>query len=112
MNKTKIILLLSQFSSLAIIVSIAIVSFTHFPDNHISFDPTQLVWLPVLSLVFCGFLFRSKLNPGIKKVHRLALLLALISIATIVIVDRCNILVEYNSWARRGMPGFGQCKGY
>ena len=75
---------------------------SYYPNNHWGFDARRGIIFCLINLAACV---------GILKRNRLTIALALCSLVLLVgllLVDHFNILVEYNRWITRGMPGFGQ----
>ena len=71
------------------------------PTNHVGVEPLLAI-VPFLGLVSLSWLSGTRTPYG----HRVALTAyALLSIVAIVGLDRVNVLVQYDRWAERGMPG-------
>lgn len=74
----------------------------YYPVNHWGFDARR-------GLVFCLVNLAAGMVGGRWNWRMLTLLVATLVVgASLLLVDHCNILVEYNRWTARHMPGFGE----
>jgi hypothetical protein len=80
---------------------LAVLVATHYPSNHVSFDPRWLAVLPAAGLVVAATL---RFTPW--KV--VAILLGIAALEAPFVLESRNYLVHYDRWVRRGMPAFGQ----
>jgi hypothetical protein len=70
------------------------------PTNHVAVEPLLAV---VPFVILASLAWSDKVQTG--KALRVGLLVyALLSILVIVGADRANVLVQYDRWAKRGMP--------
>ena len=70
------------------------------PENHLAVDPL-LALLPFLLLLVVVWLPRYR---GRRGVRAAVTVFVLLSVVSVVALDRANVLVQYDRWARRGMP--------
>jgi hypothetical protein len=70
------------------------------PGNHIS---VSVLWAIPLGLVamLAGVLWRAAQS---RRAGMALLVLGLLTVLGVVLLDRLDILVEYESWLKRGMP--------
>lgn len=99
--------LLAIAASLVVLAGIFWVIFTHYPDNHIGFDPLRLT-IPLIAIVITVAIGLARSTKNLRLGY-LAFVVALAVLATVLVFDRCNFLVHYESWLKRGMPEFGEC---
>jgi hypothetical protein len=78
----------------------------HYPDNHVGFDPKLGIYLALLFAVI-SLVMAFRVEVPVKK--PVAILLLLLTFGNLCL-DRCNFLVSYDVWTKRGMPGQGSCK--
>ena len=72
-------------------------------ENHVSHDPMVMIWLFYALLVFSiSTVFLKK-----RAIFLLATVFAVGSIYGLHVIDQKNILVQYDKWLKRGMPGRG-----
>ena len=83
----------------------------YYPDNHVGFDPWWIggavslgAWVLVIALWTCGWMVSRGMLAALAAA---TVLLALVVLAA----DRCNLLVSYDTWTTRGMPGPFQSRG-
>ncbi|MGZ3460534.1 MAG: hypothetical protein ACXU86_18760 [Archangium sp.] len=71
-----------------------------YPENHIG---VSVLWAIPLALVamLAGGLWRAA---RLRRAGMALLVLGLLTVIGAVLLDRLNILVEYDSWLERGMP--------
>lgn len=70
------------------------------PTNHVGAEPLLAV-VPFVILLPLAWLGSTPKKQGIRLILTVY---ALLSIAAIVSLDRANVLVQYDRWAKRGMP--------
>ena len=74
-------------------------------SGHTGFDPYRLLWICVPSLLVGALSCAAEASR--KQLSRPGLLAALaggIGIAFLVVIDRADILLPYETWLQRGMP--------
>jgi hypothetical protein len=71
-----------------------------YPENHIS---VSVLWVIPLALVamLAGALWRAA---SFRRAGMALLMLGLLTVIGVVLLDRLDILVEYEAWLERGMP--------
>jgi hypothetical protein len=82
------------------------VCLSQYPDNHVGFDPKLGIYLALMFTVI-SLLMAFRFEVPFKK--PIAILLLLLTLGNLVL-DRCNFLVNYEIWTKRGMPISGSCK--
>jgi len=70
------------------------------PENHLAVEPL-LALLPFLLLLVIVWLPRYR---GRRALRTGITAFALFSVISVVAMDSANVLVQYDRWARRGMP--------
>jgi hypothetical protein len=94
--------LLGLGSGLALILfwGLVVLRIASYPDNHIG---VNLLWVLPLALVvmLAGGLW---LPTQLRRMGWALLVLGLFTVLGVVLLDRLNILVEYEAWLERGMP--------
>lgn len=94
--------LLGVGSGLALILfwGLVVLRIVSHPENHIG---VSVLWVLPLALVamLAGGLWLSTQR---RRAGVALLALGLLTVAGAVLLDRLNILVEYESWLKRGMP--------
>jgi len=100
-------ILLSVFSVISACVVIAVSMFAFSPTNsgHIGSEPFLmfLYFIPVLCVSIIDRIKSHKFN----RISTFNISLAIIGILLIVVFDLANMIVQYDRWAQRGLPGKG-----
>jgi uncharacterized membrane protein len=74
-----------------------------YPTNHIGFDIRWLLYLSGFGAAWCVPAWKFHWGPTRLVVAALGACLLLV--ATIILMDRLNLMIEYSAWISRGMPG-------
>ena len=87
---------------LAVDLVVICLTIRYAPSNHWSWDVRVCYVVPLPALIWLIVVWRRRWVSG---AMRLGLLLCLLMLVlTLVVVDRCNLLVQYDVWTARGMP--------
>jgi membrane-bound metal-dependent hydrolase YbcI (DUF457 family) len=94
--------LLGWGSGLALVLSWSLVVFrlASIPENHVGVSPLWVLPLALVAMLAGGLLWAA---PSRRAAVAL-LALGLLTGVGVVLLDRLNILVGYESWLERGMP--------
>lgn len=95
--------------AIAILVLLIVEANHRLPINHVGYQPLLLLPVAVMSNVLAIIWFRMRAPSSNSKWHLAVFGLTILSLVVVVVIDRCNILVEYETWIQRGMPSAGQC---
>jgi hypothetical protein len=71
------------------------------PGNHVAVEPLLAI-VPFVLLLVIAWLPRYRERLTLRTV---VTAFALLSVVSVVALDRANVLVQYDRWYRRGMPG-------
>jgi hypothetical protein len=77
-----------------------------YPVNHVSYNPR---WFWIVTIVTTGFL--QRFNRDKSKWRYAAAGTWILLVLLLVAIDVFNILVEYETWGMRGLPGWGSVSG-
>jgi len=105
----KLDLALSAVAPTGVVMTILAEIIYRWPVNHVAYD---IKWL----LLFCALSFVIAVKHALGDVpthKRLSCLfiagVAILALILVIIADRCNFMVAYEAWLKRGMPSSGKC---
>lgn len=76
------------------------------PVNHAGFSPWLLLIIPSVALAID--LGRTMLERRTRRMSTIIVASWALTGAALIVTDRCNVLVEYETWIQRGMPAAWQ----
>lgn len=91
--------------ALTILILLAQRIIVHLPDNHMGFEP-RLFYIVggAIMLFVLGTWARSTTGRTLRRLRLSTLLVAIALLVFLALMDRCNLLVQYEVWLKRGMP--------
>lgn len=89
---------MASFSLMSAVMVSAWVLYRSFgvPENHTGFEPVQLLWAVVPSILQGCF--------GLKRLRALAWAISILAVGVITAALHFNLLLQYEDWVQRGMP--------